>query len=91
MFQTWNKGTHWKVKWKASAHWLEWSLTGIFLGFTSTVVLHLFITIQQFLKCRFLIVLNFAAVLIIKDLKNVLVSQMKRVKFIYKPLNVILS
>lgn len=66
-------------------------VTGIFLGFTSTFVLHLFLTTQQLLKCQLLIVLNFAAVLIIKDVKSVLVSQMKHVKFIYKPLNVILS
>lgn len=49
-------------------------VTGIFLGFTSTFVLHLFLTTQQLLKCQLLTVLNFAAVLIIKDLKSVLVS-----------------
>lgn len=65
-------------------------VTGIFLGFSDPVVLHLFIRIQQILKYWFLIVWNFAAVLTIKDLKNVLVSQVKHVKFMYKPLNVIL-
>ena len=80
-------------KWNAKPMLIDLNgvVTGIFLGFISTVVLHLFITIQQFLKCQFLIVLNVAAVVIIKDLKNVLVSQVKHVKFIYKPLNVILS
>lgn len=43
------------------------------MGFTDTVVLHVLVTTQQILKCQFLIVLSFAAVLIIKDLKNVLV------------------
>lgn len=46
---------------------------------------------QQSPKCRFLIVLSFAAVLLIKDLNNILVSQVKHVKFMYKPLNVILT
>lgn len=48
------------------------------LGCTDTVVLHLFIKIQQILKCQFLFVLSFAAVLITKGLKNVLVLQVKR-------------
>lgn len=60
------------------------------LGFTDIVVMHVFVTTQQILKCQVLIVLCFAAVLIIKDLKNVSVCQVKHVKFMYRPLNVIL-
>lgn len=63
---------------------------GVFMGLLRVVWL-LFITIQQIPKCRFAIVLDFAAVLLIQDLNNVLVSQVKRVQFMYKPLNVILT
>lgn len=59
------------------------------MGFTDTDVLRVFVTTQQIRQCWFLIVLSFAAVLIIKDLKNV-VCQVKHVKFMCQPLNVIL-
>lgn len=48
-------------------------------------VLHGFLIIQQSLKCWFLILLHFVAVLISKDLKKVSVCQIIHVMFICKP------